>query len=875
MRSTTDATDRRSPLVDLGNGETVTGGAPDGAPRDDAAAPATRASSVTVDELGGTSGQRSAAQSPNAGRVRAGHECAQDRGAIDDTTLIEVALPVESASAELLASLAGTKDGSVAGKDGAPPSDASESDPSTGTISEATVSGSGGGRGDDDDGEDSDDEDSDDEDSDDDFLDGDPLVFPVAEEWPPAGVRLRSQAELEDLCDPERLPMAATFAVGRLATEHHFLDETKIRALLRHRDSRVSALTSHALGQVPPALAARAAALLIEELSGLEEYDITTSEPNAAERLDAAFMALENLARKTVLDLSGLAAAGEEIRAEIRAIVDHADESYSSADSVHGLISESKTPHREKMLAKLLVTCIQCDRADAVGAGAESFFSRLHKVSAEVLRVALGFELHASINSEDLFEVIETAVSNAAGVRSIIAHDFDAFEAAYRDENDPVPSLANLFRPSADEMAARRAREIVDDTAVDALSRALSSKTFESAIEQLCSLITVAARRSREEDPSFAPIAVAWTSFAEVARRRGTRPAFTNDRLLLVSQILALGLFFVIRGRWPFRNTRPWAGSASPDGPRREIALLDFDAPWIDSVETLRVIAEHADPQRLETLATSSDEWVRRNALLVLAARDPERHIGRALVSLPDWHLKGSISDVIEVAGDRALGALFDLETRDAEKLDSIPPAVFLIRAIALLGTERGRAVVLENYDSLLMDPNLDASDFIEMICASGSPDFAGKFLSDLRSGTIDLGVGPLPGEPSEPYENDCIAEIETLIQLYSLEDDAKDVFKTAIANGAHWSPSDDDDDDDDDGGNDRGDTFTELGDFRATEIHPDELSQHLREFRQREEDFAGSPGITFYREEPKVGRNDPCPCGSGKKYKKCHGAAS
>ena len=26
-------------------------------------------------------------------------------------------------------------------------------------------------------------------------------------------------------------------------------------------------------------------------------------------------------------------------------------------------------------------------------------------------------------------------------------------------------------------------------------------------------------------------------------------------------------------------------------------------------------------------------------------------------------------------------------------------------------------------------------------------------------------------------------------------------------------------------------------------------------------------------RDEPKVGRNDPCPCGSGRKYKKCHGA--
>jgi preprotein translocase subunit SecA len=29
----------------------------------------------------------------------------------------------------------------------------------------------------------------------------------------------------------------------------------------------------------------------------------------------------------------------------------------------------------------------------------------------------------------------------------------------------------------------------------------------------------------------------------------------------------------------------------------------------------------------------------------------------------------------------------------------------------------------------------------------------------------------------------------------------------------------------------------------------------------------------TVRRDEPKIGRNDPCYCGSGKKYKKCHGA--
>lgn len=31
-------------------------------------------------------------------------------------------------------------------------------------------------------------------------------------------------------------------------------------------------------------------------------------------------------------------------------------------------------------------------------------------------------------------------------------------------------------------------------------------------------------------------------------------------------------------------------------------------------------------------------------------------------------------------------------------------------------------------------------------------------------------------------------------------------------------------------------------------------------------------PTVTIRRETPKVGRNDPCPCGSGKKFKQCHG---
>ena len=39
--------------------------------------------------------------------------------------------------------------------------------------------------------------------------------------------------------------------------------------------------------------------------------------------------------------------------------------------------------------------------------------------------------------------------------------------------------------------------------------------------------------------------------------------------------------------------------------------------------------------------------------------------------------------------------------------------------------------------------------------------------------------------------------------------------------------------------------------------------------------DLAGSPGVPAHNPMRHVGRNDPCPCGSGKKYKKCCGMAA
>ena len=52
-------------------------------------------------------------------------------------------------------------------------------------------------------------------------------------------------------------------------------------------------------------------------------------------------------------------------------------------------------------------------------------------------------------------------------------------------------------------------------------------------------------------------------------------------------------------------------------------------------------------------------------------------------------------------------------------------------------------------------------------------------------------------------------------------------------------------------------------------------------EQQQAEREAAANAGrepqrqVTAVRSDPKVGRNDLCPCGSGKKFKNCHGVGA
>ena len=61
------------------------------------------------------------------------------------------------------------------------------------------------------------------------------------------------------------------------------------------------------------------------------------------------------------------------------------------------------------------------------------------------------------------------------------------------------------------------------------------------------------------------------------------------------------------------------------------------------------------------------------------------------------------------------------------------------------------------------------------------------------------------------------------------------------------------------------------------------DVEQQDNEATEPQHDELGTTGVddhevealeqqTYQRDDEKVGRNDPCPCGSGKKYKNCHG---
>jgi len=114
----------------------------------------------------------------------------------------------------------------------------------------------------------------------------------------------------------------------------------------------------------------------------------------------------------------------------------------------------------------------------------------------------------------------------------------------------------------------------------------------------------------------------------------------------------------------------------------------------------------------------------------------------------------------------------------------------------------------------------------------------------------LQVAQGPMPGAPPEPV-------------LPFSEDEEEEEEEEALH-----------------GANGNGSNGVDAEERRAAQSAVEDFTRNIQRKKDKEMaelQFVGGSGATTEKKqatsEKKAGRNDPCPCGSGKKYKKCHGA--
>lgn len=134
-----------------------------------------------------------------------------------------------------------------------------------------------------------------------------------------------------------------------------------------------------------------------------------------------------------------------------------------------------------------------------------------------------------------------------------------------------------------------------------------------------------------------------------------------------------------------------------------------------------------------------------------------------------------------------------------------------------------------EIYKQLLATPNKEVKGTVK--------ELADKYETDIMTMT-----GFLDGINDSLVKPNPIEEMEEDTKV-SLKFDKELLYKNMVAAGADWL----------------------YGLEEWNEIFDADKQKELYREQKRSQ--------TVVNEGPKIGRNDPCPCGSGKKYKKCCGA--
>ena len=192
-------------------------------------------------------------------------------------------------------------------------------------------------------------------------------------------------------------------------------------------------------------------------------------------------------------------------------------------------------------------------------------------------------------------------------------------------------------------------------------------------------------------------------------------------------------------------------------------------------------------------------------------------------------------------------------ESRD--RSDSVL-STWIAAALMDLGASDARASVLDAWESGELDDDWLWSEVIEEALADGNDSF------------------------NTTCENSRKDRIEhTVVELQAWDWDGSRAGDSDFDDDSEGDWDDDDDDDDDEEDEDTVDPeFKKMWLGLRQKYSDSELVQLLQARQEMdcisdvdgEDSFSRDAPTTIRNTEPKVGRNDPCPCGSGKKYKKC-----
>jgi hypothetical protein len=429
---------------------------------------------------------------------------------------------------------------------------------------------------------------------------------------------------------------------------------------------------------------------------------------------------------------------------------------------------------------------------------------------------------------------------------------FALFPADYEDLDEKEPATpeerAAVFLPESDERARIRSRKVFTTEVRDRVFCLSRRGPLAELVRVLAALNARALALSVADNPRFAQRGAAVAAVLEAIAAHEKLELLPSSNHHSLVQLGACVLSWTLRGRVAPEEIE----TCSPD---EALDLLRADGVELTRDRDLKILARVLAEDAVAPLLDAPEEQVRRTALHVLAVMKPARYLSRLLDAERAVHeeedevVHDPVGAVIEAAACTAGDALLPVVEREVEERPDYVSHDALTEAAACLATRRSDHILRRWLPTLIRGRDgLSAGRAAVVAIRTGSSRASGTVLAALSSGDLDL-RGIADSERGARERREFVLNVGLLLELAGRDDDPDELVERGIE--------------------------TYLRRRRPDRASPAKAKTDFAKTSPGTSGRAGNaPAQTIRREAPRVGRNDPCPCGSGKKYKKCCGRA-